>query len=303
MSQFTIALASSLVAGALLTATAAQGLTLAQPEQQHLGIATQKLEATHRAAEIDAFAKVLDPGPLAQLVADLHTAEAAATASRAEEHRARQLNSASGAVSTKDTETAVAQARSDALKVVSLRRRLGLEWGPGIARMSDARRDQLIKTLSDGAAALVHVDTHNNDGQAGARAVKIDVGADSVRGVVLGPARVAEPRLQSSGLIVEVTGKSAVLLSVGLTQSAHIESATPQNGFIIPREAVIRFRGSTWVYIRTGASAFERRLVVNPTPQEQGFFVTSGFATGDEVVVKGAAALFAVEQSASTEAR
>ncbi|MHA0111671.1 hypothetical protein ACXYUI_31955, partial [Klebsiella pneumoniae] len=80
---------------------------------------------------------------------------------------------------------------------------------------------------------------------------------------------------------------------------AHIESATPQNGFIIPREAVIRFRGSTWVYIRTGASAFERRLVVNPTPQEQGFFVTSGFATGDEVVVKGAAALFAVEQSAS----
>ncbi len=281
----------------------AAGVTLARPVQEHLGVSTQRLAPTRRAGEIDAFAKVLDPGPLAQLVSDLHTAEAAAAASKAEAERTRALNRSGGAVSAKDTETASAQARSDALKVAALRGRLGLEWGPGVARMSEARRGQLVKALAAGSAALVHVDTHNNDGQAGARVVKIDVGSDSVRGVVIGPARVAEPRLQSSGLIVEVTGRSAIQLSVGLTQSAHIEQSHLENGFLLPRAALIRYRGSDWAYVRTAPDRFERRLVTNPTPQESGFFVAGGFANGDEVVVQGAAALFAAEQGASGEAR
>ena len=230
-----------------LSAARAADVTLTPAIQQHLGIATQPLVATRRAGEIDAFAKVLDPGPLAQLVADLRTAEAAAVASRAEADRARTLNRSEGAVSSRDLETATALAASDALKVTALRRRLGLEWGPGLARMSDAGRDQLVRALADGSAALVHVDTHNNDGQTGARRVKIDIGPDSVTGTVIGPARSAEPRLQSSGLIVKVTGKAAILLSIGLTQSAHIESTSLQDGFIIPRAALIRFRGSDWV--------------------------------------------------------
>ena len=102
----------------------AAGLTLDRQVQDHLGIATQRLAVTHRASEIDAFAKVLDPGPLAQLVSDLKTAEAAAAASRAEGARAQALNKADGGVSTKDAEAAVAQARADALKVAALRARL-----------------------------------------------------------------------------------------------------------------------------------------------------------------------------------
>jgi hypothetical protein len=147
------------------------------------------------------------------------------------------------------------------------------------------------------------VDTHNNDGQAGARFVKIDVGSDSVRGAVIGAARQAEPRLQSSGLIVEVTGPSSLLLSVGLTQSAHIESASPQTGVILPRAAIIRFRGSEWAYVRTAGAGFVRRLVQNPVAEADGLFVTDGFAPGDEVVVQGAAAHFAAERTAAAEAR
>ena len=124
-----------------------------------------------------------------------------------------------------------------------------------------------------------------------------------MRGAVIGPARVAEPRLQSSGLIVEVDGPQAILLSVGLTQSAHIESSAPQAGVILPRAALIRYRGSQWVYVRTGASTFERRLAPNPVPQADGFFVASGFSQNDEVVDRGAAALFAAEQSAPVESR
>lgn len=297
--------------GLFLTATAALWLaggpsraadvSLNPDIQRRLGVATQRLAAVRRSTEIDAFAKVLDPAPLAQMDSDLATAEAAAGASRAQADRAMAIHAADGSVAAKDVEAAVAQAREDALKVTLLHRQLSLAWGPGLARMSDGARDRLVRALADGSAALVHVDSHNNDGQAGARFVKIDVGDSSVRGVVIGPARAAEPRLQSSGLIVEVVGAPAILLSVGLTQSAHIEASSPQTGVVLPRDAVIRFRGADWAYVRAGGG-FERRLVQSPVPEETGFFVVQGFAPGDEVVVRGAEALFAAEQNATVKA-
>ena len=174
---------------------------------------------------------------------------------------------------------------------------MDLEWGPGVGRLAPAARERLVRGLAAGKIALVHVDTHNNGGQEGARVVKIDIGDGSAKGIVLGPARQAEPRLQSSGLIVEVTGASAILLSVGLTQSAHIETRTAQAGVIVPRTSVIRFRGSDWAYVRTAPDVFERRLLTSPVAEEDGFFVPGGLSAGDEVVTKGAAAVFIAEQS------
>ena len=66
----------------------------------------------------------------------------------------------------------------------------------------------------------------------------------------------------------------------------------------MPRAAIIRFRGSDWAYVRSGPDAFERRLLESPVPEADGFFVAKGFSAGNEVVAKGAAALFATEQSA-----
>ena len=295
--------AAALAAALLPLAAAAEGFSVPEAVQARLGIRTQGLAAQKRAGQIDAFAKVLDPGPLAQLQSDLDAAEASAVASKAQAERSRQLNAAGASIANKDLEAAVAQAGNDAARLAILRQRLGLEWGPGIARMSSAQRHSLILALSSGQAALVHVDTPSNEGQAGARAVDIDVGADSAHGVVLGAARQAEPRLQSSGLIVEVKGKSAVLLSIGLIQSAHIKTSEAVSGVVVPRTAVIRFQGSDWAYVRAGPAAFERRLLDSPTVQDKGLFVATGVRPGDAVVVQGAAELFGAEQAEATRAR
>ena len=223
----------------------APSITIDAPSQVRMGLTTQILSSGREAAQIDAFAKVLDPGPLVQLDSDLRTAEAAAAASKAEAHRSAALADAGGGIAAKDAEAAAAQARADALKVTVLRRQLGLGWGPGVARLSPGRARAAGARPGRRLIALVHVDTHNNEGQAGARSVRVDVGDGSVTARLIGPARAAEPRLQSSGLIVEVTGQSAMLLSVGLTQSAHIATTTPQTGVLIPRAAVIRFEGRT----------------------------------------------------------
>ena len=292
-------------AAAWLAAVSAQAGTVvvSAAAQARLGVTTAVLTGQQHTTEVDAFAKVLDPEPLVQLDSDLRTAIAAAAASRAEAERSRALNSAGGGVAAKDLEAAVAQARADALKVEMLQRRLGLEWGPGIARLGEARRAKLVQALTNGAAALVHVDTHNNAGQTGARQVKVDIGDGSVPGVVLGPARAAEPRLQSSGLIVEVVGPQAILLSVGLTQSAHIAQADSQTGVMLPRTAIVRYRGAAWAYVRTAPDRFERRLVDAPVPEADGFFVAHGFQAGDAVAVHGAIDLFAAEQGQTSGAR
>lgn len=265
--------------------------------QQRFGLTTQKLAAARRAAEIDAFAKVLDPAPLVQLDSDLRTAETAARASAAEDKRSSALNRQGGEISSKDADAAHAQAGSDALRVKLLRKQLALTWGSGVANLSLDSRDRLVRGLSNGSIALVHVDTHNNEGQAGARSVRIDVGDGSVTGRVIGLARAAEPRLQSTGLIVEVAGKAAALLAVGLTQSAHIATTSQETGVLIPRSALIRYEGSNWAYVRTNVSQFERRILQDPVPGPDGYFEAHGFAAGNEVVVRGAPALFASEQN------
>lgn len=294
-----LALATAGLGLALLAASPSAGaaVQLASGAEQRLGVATQRLVASHRAAEIDAFAKVLDPAPLVQTDSDLRTAEAAAAASAAEAKRSDALHRQGGEISAKDAEAADAQARADALHVQVLRNQLALAWGAGVAKLSPDQRARLVRGLSDGSIALVHVDTHNNEGQAGARSVRIDIGDGSATGRVIGLARAAEPRLQSTGLIVEVVGAPARLLAVGLTQSAHIATTSQQTGVTIPREAVIRFEGSDWAYVRTAPSHYDRRLLQDPTPGADGFFDAHGFAPGDEVVVRGAPALFASEQS------
>jgi hypothetical protein len=279
------------------------GVTLDPQVQARLGLRTLALKSERRSAQIDAFAKVLDPGPLAQLQTDIEAAEASAAASSAEARRAQALNGSGSAVSAKDAEAARAQADNDRVHVQQLRQRLGLEWGPGIERLTDARRRDLIRDLSSGQAALVHVDSPNNAGQAQARSVDIDVADVSVHGEVLGAARAAEPRLQSSGLIALARGKTAILLSVGLIQSAHINTPASAPGVMIPRSAVIRFNGSDWAYVRHGVQGFERRRLDDPTPSEAGLFVTRGFAPGDELVVQGAAELFGAEQNQGARPR
>ena len=296
-------LVAALPWAALAQVTPYTGVTLDAQAQTRLGLRTVTLKSERRSAQIDAFAKVLDPGPLAQLETDLETAEAAAAASSAEARRTKALNASGVAVSSKDAEVAESQARSDAQHVLILRERVGLEWGPGLQHMSDERRRVLIKSLSDGQAALVHIDSPNNEGQDKARSVEIDIGDGQAHGELLGAARAAEPRLQSSGLIAVVRGKSAILLSNGLIQSAHINTPSSAPGVMIPRTAVIRFNGSDWVYVRRGPQGFERRRLDSPTPGEAGLFVTKGFSPGDELVVQGAAELFGAEQNQGARPR
>jgi hypothetical protein len=276
-------------------------LKLDAPTQTRLGVVTTPLVATRKTASVSGFARALDPVPLATLDADIGTAVAALSASQAEAARTRSLNAEDQTVSKRAADAAAAQARADAAKLTLLRRRLGLEWGPSIQALSDARRGRLIADIAAGRAALVRIDASSGLSQLRGVA-RIDLGpAGAARAVILGPARAGDPRLQSTGLLALVTGPQALRMGSGTVAPATLAAEAEAVGVIVPRVALLRTGGQTFAYVRRNAVTFERRPVVGGLSDPAGLFVAGGFRPGEPVVVKGAAQLFAAETPAHAE--
>lgn len=260
--------------------------------QKRLGVTVAPLAAARRQASATGFARVLDPVPLATLDSDLVTAATAAAASRVEAARTKTLAAADATVSLKVAQAAQAQAAADAAKLALLRRRVGLEWGPAFA--SDAARSRLIAELVAGRAVLVRIDAPAGTG--GARSARMQLSSgETVDVAILGPARTADPRVQTGGLVGVVRGPVAARLGVGMSAPVTLSGAAGGSGVLVPRSALIRTAGQTFAYVRKDATHFERRALVAPTSQPEGLFSAGGFAPGEPVVVSGASALLAAE--------
>ena len=281
-------LLSLLFAGPTLAAPEAL-LRMDAPTQARLGIATARLQGAYRSSTQSGFARALDTVPLATLDSDIVTAAAALAASQAEAKRTRALNAADQTVSAQAAEAALAQARGDAARLALLHRRVGLEWSPALARLSDARRGKLVADIAAGKAALVRIDAAVGLSRAKGTAT-IDLGAAGlVRATILGPTRTGDPRLQSTGLLALVTGPGAIELGAGTVAPATLASDAGAEGVVIPRAALLRAGGQTFVYLRRDAASFERRAVLGGAADADGLFVTRGFKPGEAVVTSGAA--------------
>ena len=268
--------------------------------QRKLGLSVQTLAAAHHVGGTTGYARVLDATPLAGLDADVATAAAAASASQAEAKRSKALAAADATVSVRAAEAAAAQARADAAKLALLRRRLGLEWGPALMTMSDARRSALIGQLAAGRTALVRIDA--SAGLSGIRGAVMDLGADGTAAVqILGPARVSDPRFPSSGLLGIVSGAAASQLGSGLTLPVRLNTGGAGDGVVMPRSAVLRAAGGAFAYIRRDPTHFERRALGGVVSQAEGLFAAGGFRPGESVVVSGASALYAAETAPKAE--
>lgn len=297
---------AAILTGALLWAGGVQAaepdlLKLDAATQKRLGVVSAPLAAAQRRAAVTGFARALDASPLAVLHTDITAAVAAAEASRLEAERTRTLNAADAAVSTKVAEAARAQSRADAAKVVALRLRIGLEWGPAIARLSDGARAALVNDLAAGRAALVRIDTAGA-APAGLSSLEIDLGsAGHVRATVLGLARSGDARLQSAGLLAKVSGPDALKLPVGMTAPATLAAGGTRTGVVLPRAALLRLGGQTLVYVRKDAGSFEQRAAIGGAPVPQGLFVSQGFSPGEQVVVQGGSMLHAAATAPASE--
>jgi len=122
--------------------------------------------------------------------------------------------------------------------------------------------------------------------------------AATMQAKVLGMLPVADPRLQTRGVLAELSGSQAQL-AVGQMLGAQLPgSASPAAGVILARGALLREGSQVWAYVQTGPTTFVRREVTGFQPLTAGWFVSGGFAPGERVVTAGAAALLGVEAPA-----
>lgn len=268
---------------------------LGAEQQARAGLRVAVLAAGGAPQIKQGFARGLDVSPLAAINAEISTARAAAVASRAEAGRLVALAAQDQSASTRAVEAARAQAAADASRADLAERRVGLEFGAGLARLDLAARQRLLSEIAAGRAALVRVDVPGAASSAGSRVIIADGGLTAPVSV-LGPAASADARLQSAGLLAIVRGPMARSASAGRVLAASLEQSSTEAGVIVPREALVRWRNAIWAYRRTAPGVFVRRELVDARPVESGWFVTSGLSAGDVVAVGGAGTLLAIER-------
>ena len=286
---------------AQVSAAPPQPITVSAAEQARLGVLTQALAAAPAPAGLGTTARVLDPGPLIQLDADLAAASASLAASRAEASRTRKLYAQDRTASARALEMADAQAQADLQRVNGAQRRLLLEWGEGVAGLPARRRAALLNDLAHVRSELVRVELPPEAPVPPAGAIlrlRSSAAATAMQAKVLGMLPVADPRLQTRGVLAELSGAQATL-AVGQMLSAQLPAPGAAPGVVLPRGALLRKDSKVWVYVQTAPTTLVRREVTGFQPLAEGWFVSGGFAPGERVVTAGAAALLGVEAPAA----
>jgi hypothetical protein len=271
-------------------------VTLDSATQKMMGLQTAPLASAKLSPELKGYGRVLDISPLASLAADLAVARAAATASQAELQRLKTLAAQNNA-SERALQAAEAAAVRDQAQVESTRLRLVAEWGGEIAGREDL--PAFVQSLGTLDSAIVRVDIPAGESlkemPPGARLIALETGASPVDAKFIGPAPTVDPQFQGRGLLFLVLPNPS-RLAPGAAVTAFLPlPGEAQSGVTVPREAVIRYNGATWVYVQSGGQTFERREVALGTPQENGWFVRDGLKPEDTVVTAGAQQMLSEE--------
>ena len=275
-------------------------VTLEKERAEVLGIETKHPGKTGLQARRVAFGSVLDPGAFVTLDGELATAEAALKASKAENERTLALVATNDA-SKKAADASQAAFDADRIKLETLIRGAQVAWG-AIIDSDAARRRDFIAGLVSGSVALIRVDLMPGDALAELpkSASIIVMGRDDkpFTTTEINPATATDAKTQAQGFVLRV--KPPFTLRPGMALTAWMElPEEPRAGFAIPRSAVLRHDGRTWVYAREEAGQYVRKPVTLDAPLDgdRGWFVLEGggIADDDEIVVTGAASMLSEE--------
>lgn len=272
------------------------GVHMDQKTQERMGVRVAAIAPSIISQRVEAFARVLDVAPLAALEAEVGAAQAAAAASRLEYRRLASLALKDQAASARSVEAARALSVADDARATLGARRLGLEWGAGLERLSARDRARLISDVATAKAALVRVDAPGAHGAVREILIKAAEDAPPVSASLLGPAATTDTRLQSAGMLAVLRGSYSRELTAGRLLPAEVRTDTPKSGFIVPEAALVRIDQGVWIYVRTGAETFERRNIGEGHAITAGWFVEQGVTSGEQIVVEGAASLLAAER-------
>jgi len=170
-------------------------------------------------------------------------------------------------------------------------------WGASIADRQDLTG--FVQSLGKLETALIQLnlppDETLKDVPSSARIMTVAAETNPLEAKFLGPAASVDPQVQGQGLLF--------LLSPNPT---HVAPGASVTGFIavpgekvpgleLPRDAIIRYNGTAWVYVQTAEEEFRRTEVHLETPLPNGWFIREALKPSDKVVTTGAQQILSEE--------
>jgi hypothetical protein len=208
-----------------------------------------------------------------------------------------------GNASVRALQSAETAALRDQLAIQSARDRLALSWGKIVTDQMDI--PAFIQSLTSLGAVLIRIDLPAGEpvNAAPLTARILSLSGKSAEAEFLAPASNVDPQTQGRGFVFLVKTNASRLLP-GEAVTGYIKTpGDPVAGIAIPREAVVRSEGSGWVYVlNAGGDGFIRTGIAFDRPTDSGWFVTSGVALTNYIVITGAQTLLSEELKATIKA-
>jgi len=270
--------------------------------QKLMGLQTAVLSPVQVSPEVKGYGRVLDPSSLASLVADLTSARAASAASQGEFERLKTLASQNNA-SARALQAAEATATRDKVQTEAVRLKLVGSWGSAIAGREDLAG--FVRSLGSLESALIQInlspDQSLDKAPTGARIVTLSAETNPVEAKLVGPTPVVDPQVQGQGILFLVSPNPS-RLAPGAAVSGLIDvPGEKQSGVIVPRNSIVRFNGTTWVYLQMGDDSFQRTEAKLEKPLQDGWFVRENLKPEAKVVITGAQQLLSEELKGEAE--
>ncbi len=219
------------------------------------------------------------------------------TASSKEYQRLKTLFAQGQNASAKALESAQAAMQRDQIALQTAEAQLVTAWGKSIVEQPDLAA--FVASLARLECVVVRLDLPAGDSVSeapvGAQLVLPGTNAP-LAARFLGRATTTDPQVQGAGFLFAATNATARLApGLALTGLLQLPGA-PLHGVVVPNAAIVRAAERAWVYVQTGDTTFERRELALDQPVAGGWFVTSGLAPADRLVVTGAQTLLSEER-------
>lgn len=281
---------------------AEEGVSLKPEEIDKMGIVTTEARAITSEPEAAGFGVVAPHETIAQSVAELRTAIAAARQSHSALERSKRLAGTPGAMPADTQETAERQALTDEAALELARQRLSSAFGQNPPWKNAANSPEL-SALASGQTKLVRVTfpLGSVDNEAPNRVRLAHIGIAQVgkswesHSVWRAPADSTVP-----GRSFFATLKSGEV-SEGDHLMAYAPVGAPESGVLVPASAAVISAGKFWCYVEEKPGTFVRTEFDPNRPTPDGYFVKEGISPGDKIVTASAGQLLARETNPSAE--
>lgn len=271
-------------------------LKLDQETQAHAGIKVAELKPAQLRPEVKGYGRVLDPAPIAAIMTEYNSAQAALEVSRQEYERVKKLNAMDQNVSTRTLQAAEAAARHDQILADAAAQKLAATLGPGVARRKDCKA--MLEGLIALAQFVVRIDLPASESleeaPKAARISSLQSSEKLLEAKYLGRATTVDTQMQGQSFLFLT--QAGLSLAPGAFVTGYLQvPGEPAAGVIVPRAALLRHEGEVFVYVQTGEQLFERKEIELEHPVEEGWFVREGLKANDKIVIAGAQQLLSEE--------